>query len=337
MTYQQIGQAYQASLNAFKAKLVEDGLSEEQASAFKSQAITNGSISSVVGVADEAVKAEREAESLAETNQRMEDKMAGLDALDDAKWMASQAVIAEHEEEAEAAKQKVLEDFRKGEQAGYTVTPAKKEPYDWLKKLNPPSWLSISGDANFEKNLFSDKYIGVTNLNRGIGEILCYEEQNLKVSISEMGTRNPNGVVDINVTSGDLTLSMGNYEFFANPFDAAIGITMKTPSINNPNIYREDTLAHDWDFNWGWTTNSIVTSRTNVTIDTKLSSEGFQVEQRNTVEGEVRTVKTTGIALATVAVVAFIEVAVGGLTLEGVLVGAASILEGAKGILVGAR
>ncbi len=50
MTYKQIGQAFQASLQAFKENLVNAGLSEVQATAYVSQAITNGSIPSVEAV-----------------------------------------------------------------------------------------------------------------------------------------------------------------------------------------------------------------------------------------------------------------------------------------------
>lgn len=41
MTYRQIGKAYQASLNAFKAKLMGQGLSDAEANAFRRQAVQN--------------------------------------------------------------------------------------------------------------------------------------------------------------------------------------------------------------------------------------------------------------------------------------------------------
>jgi len=194
----------------------------------------------------------------------------------------------------------------------------KPADWEWLKKLNPPSWLSISGEASLGSNLFSDTFIGVTNVNRGIGEIMLYEEQNLKISNSVMGIRNPNGIVDINIANGNLTLSVGNYELFANPFRATVGATVKTYSTDNPNSYREDTIAHDWDFNWGWMTNSFVASHTNVVIDTTRSNEEFQVELRETLEGEVRTVKTTGIMVTTafaVIIVSAVGAALGGISI----------------------
>ncbi len=56
MSYRQIAKAYQASLNSFKAKLMGQGLSDAEASAFQKQAIQNGSVSSVMDTAQNAVE-----------------------------------------------------------------------------------------------------------------------------------------------------------------------------------------------------------------------------------------------------------------------------------------
>jgi hypothetical protein len=166
--------------------------------------------------------------------------------------------------------------------------------------------LSISGDSGGEIELFSDKLIGVTRSNRSFPAILFYEEMNVKQSSSFMGIRNPNGMVDVNITNGDLTMAFGNVSIFGNIFKATLGVTTKNPT-NDPNFYREDTIAHDWDWNWGFSTNTIVTAHTDVRIMNSTSE--FQEEYRQTTEGEIKTVKTgsilvaTGVAIATVAIV----------------------------------
>ncbi len=74
MSYRQIAKAYQASLNNFKAKLIGQGLSDTEASAFQKQAIQNGNISSVQGIAqDAAVEKQRE-------QQEQQDKLLAKNA-----------------------------------------------------------------------------------------------------------------------------------------------------------------------------------------------------------------------------------------------------------------
>jgi hypothetical protein len=316
LSYKERAKAYQASLDNFKAGLIKNGFSEKEAGAIKSKAVLGGSIPSVASVV-----ADRE------RSRAIEDKMAREDAAEEAHWLAMKAAEEAKKAELQAGlaayynamrqgeKEASIKDAISGTPSGTTI---QSDSYEYLKKLSPPSWLSISGEGNLERNLFSDKFIGVTNVNRGIGEIMFYEEQNLKISNSVMGIRNPKGIVDINVASGDLTLSVGKYELFANPFRATAGVTVKTHNIDNPNSYREDTIAHDWDFNWGWMTNSFVASRTNVAIDTTRSNEEFQVELRETLEGEVRTLKITGIMVATafaMVIVSAVGAVVGGISI----------------------
>ncbi len=274
-------------------------------------------------------------------NQHMEEKMTKLDAIDDAKWTASQVLIAQREKEKDKAAYDHRMDEHSGEQdkvdkwndeqhqAGEHEDIPSEGGFDYLKKLNPFPWLSISGEAGLEKNLFSDTFIGVTNINRGIGEIFLYEEQSLKVSNSVMGTRNPSGTVDINITKGDLTLDFGNnLSIFVNVFNGTAGITKTIPDKNNPSIYIEETAALDYDWNWGWMKHSFITSKTTVNIDEEYSNDEFIVENRFTSEGEINTVKTTGVMASAVVVVA----AVYGL---GLLAGAIDEFLGGLGTLGG--
>jgi hypothetical protein len=136
-------------------------------------------------------------------------------------------------------------------------------------------------------------------------------------------------VVDVNITNGDLTLAFGNISIFGNIFNATLGIISKKPT-DDPNFYIEDTIAHDWDWNWGFSTNSIVTAQTNVYIDMDKSTSDFQVERRETIEGEIKTVKTgnillvTGVAIATVAIIGSV---LGGASIgDVILVGAGKLI-----------
>lgn len=332
-----IARAYQASLDNFKATLIANGISEEQASVLKSQAIVNGSITSMLGAATSAVTQAKSVKEEEEARQEayQEWREGEWDSSVAEAWLAQQA---------ENAEDKTNDTFINAAVGGggisstlwqqtwdwYRSQLTKPESFGYLRKLNPPSWLSVSGGPSLEIDLFSEKYIGIVNNNHTVLEeipaLLFYEEQNLKISNTIKGTRNPNGVLDIDVTNGELTLSVGNYEIFANPFNATIGVTIKTPNIDNPNMYTEDTFCHDYDFNWGWMTNSFVTAHSDVFIDTKQSNEDFLVERRETFEGEIHTVKTTGIMLTTgvvVGVILFVGTWLGGVSvLDGILVGA---------------
>ncbi|RJP50835.1 MAG: hypothetical protein C4557_08905, partial [Anaerolineaceae bacterium] len=187
-----------------------------------------------------------------------------------------------------------------------------------LKQYDPPSWLSISGESGGEIALFSDKFMGIARSNRSFPAILFYEEMNVKQSSSFMGIRNPNGVVDVNITNGDLTLNFGNRSVFGNIFNGTLGMTTKQPT-NDPIFYSEETIVHDWDWNWGFSTNSIVTAHTEVSVDTEKSTPEFHVERRETIEGEIKTVKTGNILLA--AGVAVATIAIVGSVLGGVSIG----------------
>ncbi len=179
--------------------------------------------------------------------------------------------------------------------------------------------MSISGELGGEVELFSDKFVGVARSNRSFPAILFYEEMNVKQSSTFVGIRNPNGVIDVNITDGDLTLNFGNVSVFGNIFNGTLGMKTKQPT-NDPNFYSENTIEHDWDWNWGFSTNSIVTARTEVRVDAEQSTPELQVEYRNTIEGEIKTVKTGNILIA--AGVAVATVAIAGSLLGGAEIGA---------------
>ncbi|MCJ7433469.1 MAG: hypothetical protein MUO77_08285, partial [Anaerolineales bacterium] len=143
--YRRIAKAYQASMKAFKEKLIEKGLSATQASAFKSQAVKNGSISSVAGAAQAAVDKKK-------ADQRIADKMAAIDAADEARWAEAQAVIAEREKIAEAEKQKMLDDFRAGEQQVYeqNLSDIARTPENSLKPKSGWEKLALWVSGGFD-------------------------------------------------------------------------------------------------------------------------------------------------------------------------------------------
>jgi len=148
MTYAQIGKAYQASLKAFKENLMSDGLSEEQASAFKSQAVANGSISSVVGAADNAVEKKKEENEayrqklIAKNNE----ERAPLD-MDKVNQLV-----------AETEKQKALDDFRAQEQQVYDVAPLVEAGSWWQNAWNTVT-TTVQNAGNSIANFVQDNIV----------------------------------------------------------------------------------------------------------------------------------------------------------------------------------
>jgi hypothetical protein len=191
---------------------------------------------------------------------------------------------------------------------GSSLASTKKQPeqFSYLKNYAPPSWLSISGGPELEYNWLSKKYIGMVKHNSGLDRVaalLWYETQNLNLGFSSTATKNPSGIVDANITSGDLTLSFGNYKIFANPWTATTGVTLVEKPNPDATQYTEKTWAHDWDFNWGWSTNTFIYAETGVTVLEDASNDNFLVERREILKGETRTVKPTGITLTAAAAV----------------------------------
>lgn len=166
MTYKQIGEAYQASLKAFKEDLMRDGLSEEQANSLKDQAVKNGSISSVAEAARDAVaRSQKQADRRQAEEKR--DAQLELDYLEKQaekqfnEWLltgknpppgyedvtaqerqAMYQLTPEYQARMEAQKgdaaEKAYQDFRTKEQEVY-ITPPKEEK-SWWQKAWDKTW-----------------------------------------------------------------------------------------------------------------------------------------------------------------------------------------------------
>ncbi len=172
-----------------------------------------------------------------------------------------------------------------------TVKQNLTEPYRYLKNVNPPSWLSISGGPSlFEQNVFSNDYIGLSSGTGGFWKRFFYETQTVKLTAATTATRNPDGIVGIDITECKLSVDLGkNFTVSVKPGSATVDATIKHPTTD-PNHYTEDVYGLDSDF----MALSFVTATNDVTINQSLSTSDFEVKDVQTLEGKIRRLKGQG-------------------------------------------
>ncbi len=174
------------------------------------------------------------------------------------------------------------------------------EPFGYLKKSNPPPWLSISGGASLlEQDLFSNDYIGLSSGTGGFWKRFFYEKQTVKYSASTTGTRNPNGFVEVDVTEGKTSVELGKLTIYGKPLTAEIGFTIKNINPDDPYHYTEDVYALDY----GWMSSGWITATNKVTIEPSSTSD-FEIKTTETIEGKIRKIKGEGPVMIIVGAVA---------------------------------
>jgi len=165
------------------------------------------------------------------------------------------------------------------------------DSYTYLKNLNPPSWISISVGPSLERDLFSSEYVGWSPGTGGFWKCFFFEKQTLNISSSETGTRNPNGLIDVNLANGKLTFNLGKkLNVFVQPGSATIGGSIKHKISVDQIDYTEDTIAYKLD----WFSTSWISAHSEIHLNVGLSNENFRVIETDTVSGNVRKIKGGG-------------------------------------------